>query len=75
MIDVNYSIDIMKQEAENKYISPQIKYAFNASIKALKKEIPLKIIKIEGISSQACPICRADANWKYCSNCGQKLSY
>ena len=40
----------------------------------VEKEVPQKVIKTE-TSSQACPECKSDANWKYCSNCGQKLSY
>ena len=39
MKDIKYSIEIMQEEIKNKYISPEIKYAFEASIKALKKEI------------------------------------
>ncbi len=38
------------------------------------EETPQKVIKTD-TSSQACPVCKSDANWKYCSNCGQKLSY
>jgi hypothetical protein len=39
------------------------------------KEVPQNAIKIKGVSSQACPICKSNVNWKYCSNCGQKISY
>ncbi len=39
------------------------------------KEEPREVIKIEGVSSQACPICHHNVNWKYCSNCGQKIKY
>ncbi len=45
MIDINYSINIMKQELENKYISPEILYAFKASIVALDKQTPKKTIE------------------------------
>lgn len=38
VVDYKYSLEIMKQELKNKYISPEIKYAFQASIKALKKQ-------------------------------------
>jgi hypothetical protein len=39
------------------------------------REEPKKVIKIEGVSSQACPMCMSNVNWKYCSNCGQRISY
>ncbi len=41
--------------------------------KALK-QTPIKAIKTE-TSSQACPNCNCDVNWKYCSNCGQAIEY
>lgn len=37
-----YSLDIMKQELNNKYISSEIKYAFKVSILALEKEQKMK---------------------------------
>ena len=48
---------------------------YNLVIRLLKKEIPKKVVKIEGVSSQACPICKTNVNWKYCKNCGQRVSY
>ncbi|MDY0395393.1 hypothetical protein ACFSMW_13360 [Virgibacillus halophilus] len=39
------------------------------------KQIPQKVVKIEGVSSQACPVCKSNVNGKYCSYCGQRLSY
>jgi len=39
------------------------------------REEPKQAIKIDGVSSQACPICKKDVNWKYCSNCGQRIKY
>jgi len=39
------------------------------------REEPKQVIKIEGVSSQACPICKINVNWKYCSNCGQRIKY
>ena len=39
MRDYAYALEIMKQELENKYISPEIKYAFEASIEALEKQM------------------------------------
>lgn len=44
-------------------------------INIVNKEIPMQVIKIEGISSQACPVCKHNVNWNYCSNCGQKIKY
>lgn len=43
--DYKYSLDIMKQELENKYISPEVLYAFKASIEALEKQAPKKIVE------------------------------
>jgi len=34
-----YTLDIMKQEINNKYICPEVKYAFKMSIEALEKQI------------------------------------
>lgn len=42
--------------------------------KALDKEIPQKVEKNE-YSSQACPTCKTNVNGKYCSFCGQRISY
>ena len=38
MRDSEYSIEIMKEQLKNKYISPEILYAFKASIQALEKQ-------------------------------------
>ena len=64
MKDYKYALEIMKQEIENKYISPEIRYAFECSIEVLEKRItekqpPLEIYpggvaipeKIAGIES------------------------
>lgn len=48
--------------------------AFLMAYKSLDKEIPQKVEKNER-SSQACPVCKTDVNGKYCSFCGQKISY
>lgn len=39
------------------------------------REDPKPAIKIDGVSSQACPVCHTNVNWKYCKNCGQRISY
>jgi|GEM_PF-4480795 hypothetical protein len=44
-------------------------------IKRANKEIPMEVIKIKGVSSQACPVCKYNVNWNYCSNCGQRIKY
>lgn len=51
------------------------KEAFIIAGEAVKKQIPQRVIKIEGVSSQACPVCKSNANNKYCSFCGQRLRY
>lgn len=40
----------------------------------IEKESTQKVIKLE-TSSQACPVCKSNANGKYCSSCGQRLIY
>ena len=44
-------------------------------IELLNKNTFAKVIKIEGVSSQACPVCKHNVNWNYCSNCGQRIKY
>ncbi len=78
MKDYKYSLDIMRQELNNKYISPEIKNAFEASIEALEKQMPKTVVRTvvrTETSSQACPICKCSVNWKYCPNCGQRIKY
>lgn len=41
----------------------------------LEKQVPKQVVRIENVASQACPVCESKVNWKYCSNCGQKLVY
>ena len=84
-MDINNSLENIKVKAALKSESrnlehEQIHYPDNVSvlrytvIAALEKQIPKKVIKTE-LSSQACPECRANVNWKYCPNCGQKLDW
>lgn len=49
--------------------------AFVIAGQAVQKQIPKKVIKIKGASSQACPECKTNVNGKYCSFCGQRISY
>lgn len=44
------------------------------SAEALEKQLPKESIKTEK-SSQACPVCKYNVNWNYCSNCGQRIKY
>ncbi|HCL4447124.1 hypothetical protein EJM73_08555 [Clostridium botulinum] len=72
--------EIKKSIEELKYAKTSVSFfgqekSLDLAIKALEKEIPKQVIKIKGVSSQACPICKSNVNWKYCSNCGQKLKY
>ena len=65
MLDYKYALEIMQQEIDNRYISPEIKYAFNASIKALKKQTAkiciCETVDINGIECEfehyRCPNC------------------
>lgn len=49
--------------------------AFIIAGEATEKQIAQRVIKIKDISSQACPVCKSNVNYKYCSSCGQKLKY
>jgi hypothetical protein len=49
--------------------------AFVIARDIVKKQIPQRVIKIQGASSQACPVCRLNVNGKYCSGCGQRIRY
>ncbi|MHB9924800.1 hypothetical protein [Clostridium botulinum] len=44
------------------------------AIATLEKQVPKKVMRTKTIS-QACPVCKSAVNWKYCSNCGQRLTY
>lgn len=80
MRDSKYSIEIMKMELSNKYISPEILYAFKNSIEALEKQIPTKTTFHQlgdYIGLNYCKVCN-DTVCKednYCSYCGQKLDW
>lgn len=72
--------EIEKVIEELKYAKTSVSFfgqekSLDLAIKALEKEMPKQVIKIKGVSSQACPICKSNVNWKYCPNCGQKLKY
>ena len=77
--DSQYSLEIMKQELKNKYISPEILYAFKASIQALEKQIPKGVQKkVVGWKIDCfCPSCTLEVSSKqsYCSVCGQYLNW
>lgn len=78
--DYNYALEIMAQELNNKYISPEIKYAFEASIKALEKQIPKKPLKSQKYKGTwyICPNCNHEwggSHFNCCTTCGQKLDW
>lgn len=54
MKDYKYALEIIRQEIERPYICPEVKYAFEASIEALMKQIPKRPI-IESWSPAKCP--------------------
>ena len=43
MYDYKYSLEIMREELNNKYISPEVKYAFKASIEAIKIQLSIDV--------------------------------
>ncbi|MEG3040865.1 MAG: hypothetical protein RR891_02600 [Clostridium sp.] len=63
MRDCKYSLQLMQEELKSKYICPEIKYAFKASIEALEKQIPKKpkIMNTTLIGEKF---------WWYCGHCG-----
>jgi hypothetical protein len=82
--DIELCIGLVKQG--NQYISKQsspLLVAINEAIKALKKQVPKKVIKHEGLNETSCPGCRfvfgycdyEGETFDYCYNCGQKLSW
>lgn len=86
--DSQYSLEIMEQELNNKYICPEIKYAFKNSIQALNKQISTKVIETPAYQSYysagdesevLCPNCEEeldiDNQTKCCCECGQKLDW
>lgn len=86
--DSKYSLEIMRQELDNKYICPEIKYAFKNSIQALSKQVSKKIIETPAFQSYysagdesetLCPNCENELEienqTKYCCECGQKLDW
>lgn len=83
MKDAKYSLDIMRQHIESKYISPENKYAFSTSIEALEKQVPKEPDHIPcdkwGKMRPICPICHSkiDGYLKdvYCHECGQALKW
>jgi len=56
---------------------------FEVAISALKKQLPQKVKKWEGLNETACPECGFafgyydydDEKFEYCYNCGQKLDW
>lgn len=50
------------------------KEAMLLAMESVKRQIPKKAIKTEH-SSQACPLCKSNVNYLYCSSCGQRISY
>lgn len=90
VLDYKYSLDIMEQELNSKWICPEIKYALKASIEALGKQIPQRPthltvkndIKIGNfIFHKGCKIyrckCKEWVGYKdpFCKHCGQKLKW
>lgn len=56
------------------------KSAFATAIEALRKQIPVKPIKIRTLLYVRCPSCRCEVDdgireMEYCEHCGQKLDW
>lgn len=83
MYDTKYALEIMKQELGNKYISPEIKYAFKASIGALKKQLSKKVTNVYLANGKreygVCPACGHTVLRRHghecCCWCGQRLDW
>lgn len=90
MRDCKYSIEIIEDQLTNKFICPEVKYAFKASIEALEKQIPKNVtLEIsdgglsigcvsfgEGVKVYRCA-CGELVGYHdaYCRRCGQKLEW
>lgn len=80
MKDYKYSLEIIEQEVNNKFICSEIKYAFEASIEALEKQIPMQAF-YEYDNEFICPACGHEDDGyevttiKVCPECGQKLKW
>jgi hypothetical protein len=69
-------------EALQKELTEQ-KGHFEVALEAMKKQIPQKVKKWEGLNETACPECGFafgyydydDEEFDYCYNCGQKLDW
>jgi uncharacterized CHY-type Zn-finger protein len=80
--DCKYALEIMNQELSNKFISPEITYAFVTCIETLEKQIPKPIVGIKAqLQNRYCPSCN---EWmffdkygqaKYCPTCGQAIDW
>lgn len=71
MVDCKYSLDIMKEEIKSNFICPEIKYAFQTSIKALEKQIP-KEVDTDTINKGIGVSGEYDIDYNMlCSNCKQ----
>ena len=83
MNDCKYALEIMNQELSNKFISPEITYAFVTCIETLEKQIPKKAKyhhKADGDCVLViCPNCESMLTVarhttpldRYCKECGQ----
>lgn len=49
--------------------------SITVALTLLDKQYPRNVISIDGVSSQACPICRKNVNNNYCPSCGQRIKY
>ena len=81
MNDCKYALEIMNQELSNKFISPEITYAFVTCIETLEKQIPRKPITYDKTNRADCPVCEATVRGinkpygNYCSGCGQAIDW
>lgn len=73
-VEVMESITVIKDNYPPEQYST-LRKALDNAINVLELQIPRQVIKIDGVSSQACPTCKTNVNWNYCKNCGQKISY
>lgn len=74
---INSEIERYKQTLRH-FLNGYGEDAQNAIVVALTlldRESAVKAISIEGVSSQACPICHMNVNNSYCPSCGHRIKY
>lgn len=72
---LDLAMDAHLKSISNSVMASRIITTDEQRLRAISEKMrPRKVIKTD-TCSQACPGCGYPVNWKFCSNCGQALSY